>query len=327
MEEKAEATSTSRQGWRLPRLIFLGTSDFACPSLERLIKEGAEILLVVTQPDRPKGRGRRLSSPPVKALALQHGIEVYQPDRIRDSSSINFIRSLYPECLVVVAYGQVIPPELLRPKFGAINLHPSLLPRYRGAAPIQRALLSGDSLTGVSMVLMDEGLDTGPILSQCEIPIETNETFGALHDRLARIGAELLCSTLRLWYLGRIEPIPQDDVDAIGAPPIAKDETRISWELPAERIVNMIRAFDPAPGAYCLFRGGRMKCFRARLTAVCSSQRGGGRILGISEDGLMVTGGDGRVLAIGYLQPAGKKRIPASDFIRGYRILANERLS
>ena len=326
MEEKAEATGSSQLGGQLPRLVFLGTSDFACASLERLIKEGAEIPLVITQPDRPKGRGKRLAPPPVKILALGYGIEVYQPERIRENSSIERIKSCNPDCLVVVAYGQIIPSELLEAPFGAINVHPSLLPRYRGAAPIQRALLSGDPITGISIMLMDEGVDTGPILSQEAVPIEENDTFGTLHDKLARIGAELLCSTLRLWYRGEIEPVSQDDRNAVEAPPIAKDEVRISWKLPAERIVNTIRAFDPIPGAYCFFRGNRIKCFRARLTSSKYPPEEGGRILGISKDGLMVTGGDGRVLVIGSLQLAGKRRILASEFMRGYRVRPDERL-
>ena len=231
---------------------------------------------VVTQPDRPSGRGKRLSAPPVKVVAEGYGIPVYQPARIREREVIEHIRAYGAECAVVVAYGQILPQAFLDAfALGTLNVHASLLPAYRGAAPLQRCLLAGETRTGVTIMLLDAGMDTGPMLSQREVPIGEDTTFGSLHDEMAQAGAELLLETLREWRAGRLVPVPQDDALATYAPPILKTEGRIVWESAARRIVNTIRAFDPSPGAYGFFQGQRLKFFQAALAAVerCRSGR------------------------------------------------------
>lgn len=301
-----------------PSLIFLGTPDFAVPSLDKLAASGAKIQLVVTQPDRPKGRGKKLSPPPVKVMGEKLNLPVYQPERIKEPSAIEIIKSLRAECVALVAYGQLLPQQFLDIfPLGTLNVHASLLPRYRGAAPIQRAILSGDTKTGVSIMLLDAGMDTGPVLSQREVDILEADTSGTLHDKLARVGADLLCETLKKWRAGLVQPRSQDDSLATFAPPIRKDELRLSWNLSARQLVNTIRAFDPWPGAYALYQGKRLKCFEASLL---NWKVGGkpGEVIGQMEKGLMVMGGDGKALVIGDLQLEGQRRLPAEQFLRGH---------
>jgi methionyl-tRNA formyltransferase len=258
-----------------------------------------------------------MTSPPVKLLALERGIPVFQPSRVRDPSAIEQIGSIGAECAILVAYGQLIPTELLKAfPLGVINVHASLLPRYRGAAPIQRALLSGERSTGVSIMLLDEGMDTGPVLSMQETEVEETLNFGALHDRLASLGAELLCETLAGWRAGRIRPEPQDSSEATYAPPVIKTELKLDWALPARVLVNTVRAFDPVPGAYFLLEGRRVKCFDARVLPWEGKGRSG-EVLGAGEWGLVVQAGDGVCLALGSIQLEGQRRLPASDFLRG----------
>jgi len=315
MEEKAEAGQGVKEP--LPPLIFLGTPDFALPSLAALARAGAPVRLVVTQPDRPKGRGRKSSPPPVKVLAEELGLPVYQPPRLRDPGALERILSFQGECLAVVAYGQWLPSELLAAHpLGALNVHPSLLPKYRGPAPIQRALLSGDRETGVSIMLLDEGMDTGPVLRQVSVPVEEGDTFGSLHDKLAETGGSLLRETLRDWRAGRVEPAAQEDALAVYAPPVSKEELRLLWSHPARRIVDTVRAFDPWPGAYAVFQGKRIKCFQASLLSWKSEGRPG-EVVGLMEEGLVVLGGDGRALAIGRLQKEGHRPLQAEAFWRG----------
>jgi methionyl-tRNA formyltransferase len=253
-------------------------------------------------------------------LALDRGIPVYQPPRIRERSAIEHIASFGAPCGVVVAYGQLLPTSLLNLfPLGAINVHASLLPRYRGAAPIQRALLSGDRVTGVSIMLLDEGMDTGPVLSACETDVEKSLSFGALHDRLASLGASLLCETLAAWKAGRIRPERQDSSMATTAPPVRKEELQLDWSLPAQVLVNTIRAFDPAPGAYFLLHGRRVKCFDAKLLPWEGAGLAG-EVLGVSDSGLVVRGGDGVCLSLGSVQLEGQRRLPASEFLRGRAI-------
>ncbi|MEN6437827.1 MAG: methionyl-tRNA formyltransferase [Syntrophobacter sp.] len=301
----------------MPGIVFLGTPDFAVPSLRALVEAGAPVRLVVTQPDRPSGRGRKIISSPVKNLANELGITVYQPEKIRDPGVIEKIGSHGLGCAAVVAYGQIFPRIFLDLfPFGALNVHASLLPRHRGAAPINRAILSGDEVTGVSIMLLDAGMDTGPVLSRRETRIEEEDSFGSVHDRLSRMGAELLVETLHAWVAGRIEPRAQDDSLATDAPPLRKEEFRIDWNLPAKDIINRIRAFDPMPGAYFSFESKRVKCFRARLFPV-SVTGAPGEVAGISESGIIVTGGDRRALSIGELQMEGQRRMSAGEFVRG----------
>ncbi len=301
----------------LPSLVFFGTPEFAVPSLRALLICGASMGLLVTQPDRPKGRGKIMTAPPVKQLALERGIPVFQPVKVRDPSAIEHIASFGADLAVVVAYGQLLPAGLLEVfPLGVINVHASLLPRYRGAAPIQRSLLSGDLSTGVSIMLLDEGMDTGPVLSRQETEVEETLNFGALHDRLASLGAELLCGTLADWKAGRIRPEPQDSSRATYAPPVRKEELKLDWTLPARALVNTIRAFDPVPGAYFLLQGRRVKCFDSRVLPWEGKGRAG-EVVGLAESGLVIQAGDGVCLSLGSILLEGQRRLPAADFLRG----------
>lgn len=303
-------------------MVFLGTPDFAVPSLRRLVEAGAPVKLVVTQPDRPSGRGRKIVASPVKILANGLGIPVYQPERVRDPGVIEKIRSYGFACAAVVAYGQIFPRAFLDLfPLGALNVHASLLPRHRGAAPINRAILSGDEVTGVSIMLLDAGMDTGPVLSRQETRIEAEDSFGSVHDRLSQMGAELLLETLHDWVAGRIVPQPQDVALATDAPPLRKEEFRIDWNLPVKDIINRIRAFDPWPGAYFFLDSKRVKCYRARPSPVEFTGTPG-EVTGISENGIIVSGGDRRTLLIGELQMEGQRRMGAGEFVRGRPIPA-----
>jgi len=322
--EKADQRSPDGLTGAFPRLVFLGTPDFAVPTLEELAKRGADVALVVTQPDRPKGRGKKPAPPPVKAAAQRLGLPVYQPERIRHPVSVERLLSSGAECLVLVAYGQLLPQALLEGfPLGALNVHPSLLPKYRGAAPIQRALMNGDEETGVSIMLMDEGMDTGPVLAVEKVPIGPEDTAGTLHEKLSVLGADLMCRTLVQWKAGRCRPVPQDDASASLAPPIRKEETRVDWSRPALEVANRIRALDPWPGAYTVHQGKRLKLFRARPSRLNLSGRPG-EVLGHCEDGLLVAAGDGRAVCIGRLQLEGKKALDAHDFLRGHAVPAGD---
>ena len=226
------------------------------PCLRKLLDRGADICLVVTQPDRPSGRGRKICDPPVKTLANEAGIPVYQPERIRGGEVIEKIRSYGAQCAVVVAFGQILPQAFLDIfALGTLNVHGSLLPKYRGAAPIQRAILSGETETGISIMLLDAGMDTGPVLSQKKVVIGPEDTFGKVYQSLAEEGAGLLVETLRDWTAGKLAARIQDDSLATYAPPIKKEELRIDWNSPAKDIINKIRAFDPVPGAWFVLGG------------------------------------------------------------------------
>lgn len=305
---------------RFPSLVFFGTPEFAVPSLTALLNCGASIQLVVTQPDRPSGRGKKLTAPPVKELATRHGLSVYQPTRVKDAFAVETIASVRAECAVVVAYGQLLPADLLsRFPLGAVNVHASILPHYRGAAPIQRSLLAGDRQTGVSLMLLDEGMDTGALLSVRKTTVEDHLNYGALHHRLASLGAELLCDILPAWKAGEIRPEPQDPTQASYAPPIGKDELRLKWDLTAAMLVNRVRAFDPVPGAHFILNGRRVKCFDATLLPLGGKGRAG-EVLGAGEKGLVVQAIDGGCFALGSLQLEGQRRLKALDFLRGHPV-------
>ena len=275
MEEEAQGGKTIDS--ELPRLIFMGTPEFAVPSVRKLVSANAPIRLVVTQPDRPSGRGKKLSVPPVKAMAEAFGIPVYQPERIKEREAIERIRACEAECAVVVAYGQILPQNFLDCfSLGTLNVHGSLLPAYRGAAPIQRCLLAGETRTGISIMLLNAGMDTGPILSQRGLEIEEDETFGTLHDKMAQMGSELLLETLKQWRAGHVTPIPQEDALATYAPPILKTERRVAWDAPARQIVNVIRAFDPLPGAYGVLPGTAVEMLSGWAAVMERSWQGGG---------------------------------------------------
>lgn len=304
----------------------MGTPDFAVPSLRMLAEAGAPIVLVVTQPDRPSGRGQKLTPSPVKLLAEKLNIPVFQPDRVRKPEAIEHIRSLGAECAAVVAYGQILPQSLLDLfSLGVLNVHGSLLPKYRGAAPVQRSILSGDSETGISIMLLDAGMDTGPVLSQLRTSIGEDDNFKTLHDRLSRLGAELMCATLKEWCAGRISPRPQEESLVTYAPPISKEELRLDWQLPALRLVNAIRAFDPWPGAYCLYQGKRVKCFKASLLH-WEGEGAAGEVVGVTDKGLVILGGDKKAFAVGELQLEGQRRLAAAEFLRGHPVTPGSHL-
>ncbi|MGO0122887.1 methionyl-tRNA formyltransferase [Desulfothermobacter acidiphilus] len=301
------------------RLVFMGTPVFALPSLEALLRAGHDIALVITKPDRPRGRGGKLAPPPVKEWAERHGLPCLQPGSLKDSSVLTALSQVEPEVIVVVAYGKILPPEVLKlPPRGCINLHASLLPKYRGAAPIQHALLAGEKMTGVTTMLMDEGMDTGDILLQEPLAIGEEESFGSLQDRLARLGAELLVRTLKLWERGEIHPRPQDHTQATYAPPLQSKDEIIRWEEPAERIKNLVRALDPAPGARTSYQGKLLKIWRVRAL---SGPFGGvpGEILGVDPSGIVVRAGQGAVL-VQELQLANGKRLRVAEFLRGHPV-------
>jgi methionyl-tRNA formyltransferase len=309
-----------------PRLIFMGTPGFAVPTLRALVDNGHQIVSVVTQPDRPKGRGKKLAASPVKVLAKENGIEVLQPEKASEEGFCELIRSREPDLIIVVAFGQILKKRLLDiPKWGVINVHASLLPEYRGAAPIQRAILNNETKTGLTVMLMDEGLDTGPILFQEAVPILENETAGHLHDRLAERAGDLMVRSLKHMAQKPIAEKPQGDAGATYAPKIEKALSRIDWNQPAVRISALIRALDPKPGAYTILAGHEIKLFSSRVVDGTRKDGVPGKVSGHTGGELIVETGEGRV-GIGEIQYPGKKRLPADDFLRGYSLPEGTRL-
>jgi methionyl-tRNA formyltransferase len=307
------------------KVLFLGTAEFACPTLEALLASPHEVIGVVTQPDRPKGRGRKTVPTPVKSLAQNAGLPVYQPEKIRDPVFLEVLHSIQPEIMVVVAYGQILSaPVLAIPPRGCVNVHGSLLPRYRGAAPIVRAILGGETQTGITTMIMDSGMDTGPILLTEETEIGEEDTSGTLHDRLARIGARLLLRTLERLETNTLIPKPQDSALATLAPKIEKEEARIRWSAPAQQTFNQIRAFDPWPGAFTFLAGRILKLFRPRLIEG-EPKEAPGTIVQASDEGLRVAAPQGYLL-IREAQAESRPRMRVSDFLRGNPIAAAARL-
>lgn len=304
------------------RIVFFGTPAFAVPSLRALAAEGAEIVAVITRPDRPQGRSRSvLVPPPVKDVALELGLPVQQPERPRGDVFLASLRRLAPDLGVVVAYGHILRPEVLAvPRLGMINVHASLLPRYRGAAPIQAAILAGDETTGVSIMQMDAGMDTGPVLHQRTATIGPEDTAGTLAERLAVLGAEALVETLVRLQRGEVTAVAQDEGRATLAHKIDRDSARIHWEDGAAAAARRIRAFDPVPGAWTVLDGVEVKCFQPRVMREPAPP---GLVLG-TEPMLIVGAGDASV-AIAEVQPAGKRRMPAAEWSRGRGARAGQR--
>jgi len=304
------------------RVIFLGTPEFAVPSLQALIQSPHEVCAVFTQPDRPAGRGQKPQPPPVKIFAIGAGIAVFQPEKIRALENRPVLESYQPDFIVVAAYGQILPAWLLElPRLGCVNVHGSLLPRYRGAAPIAWAIINGDTVTGITTMLMDEHLDTGPMLLKQEVPIAGSMTSGQLTAKMAQVGAELLISTLAGLQNGSVKPVAQDDALATLAPRITKDMARISWDRDARGIHNLIRGLNPWPLAFS-------ECLEDRIQIILSSPPDNaqpvseqpGTYLGATGKGLRVVCGAGSVLEILELQPAAKKRVTGRDFANGARL-------
>jgi methionyl-tRNA formyltransferase len=307
-------------GKGLPSLIFMGTPEFALPGLAALIAAGAPILLVITQPDRPKGRGQKLGPPPVKELALAHGLPVLQPTRVKSPEVISRVEALAPACLVVVAYGQLLPQRLLEiPALGTVNVHASLLPKYRGAAPIPWALIEGETVTGVTTMLLDAGMDTGDMLLSREVPIGPEDTGGSLHDRLAEVGASVLVETLARLAEGSLTSRPQDHSQATYAPMIHPEDCRVNWEEGVERVSRRIRALDPWPGAFTLWQRKRLKLFRCLTFRSGAAGAPPGTVLASGREGLEVAAGGG-VVRVRSLQLEGRRRLAAADFFKGYQL-------
>lgn len=296
------------------RIVFMGTPDFAVPSLKALIEAGHEIAAVYTQPDKPKGRGHKLLPPPVKELALGYGLPVYQPTTLRKAEAIEELRALKPELVVVAAYGKILPKEALDiPPRGCINVHGSLLPKYRGAAPIQWAVLNGDAVTGVTIQQMGEGVDTGDMLSKAETEIGQDETSGELFDRLMVLGAELLIDTIN--RLDEIEPEPQNENEATHAAMISKDMGIIDWTKTAKEIHDRVRGLNPWPAAFCTLDGKKMKIFR---TSIVEAHGEAGMAECLNGE-LTVYCGENAV-QLTEIQPENGKRMRGSDYLRGHPI-------
>lgn len=296
----------------MARIVFMGTPDFAVPTLQALIASH-EVIGVVTQPDRPAGRSRQLQPSPVKQVALAAGIPVFQPEKLRRAEAIAELQQWQPDVYVVAAFGQILPQAVLDiPAFGSINVHASLLPRWRGAAPIQAAVRAGDAETGVTIMQMDAGLDTGPMLAQRAIPIAADETGQSLHDKLAALGPALLLDTLPRYLSGVLQPQPQPDDGVTYAPQINKEDGSLDWTQPALVIERLVRAFTPWPGTYTFWDGQLLKIVSG---AAGSGQAEPGHVIE-TRDGIAVGTGDGLYYPA-QVQLAGRKALPTPEFVRG----------
>ena len=307
------------------RIVFCGTPEFAVPTLERLLIEpGFELGAVVTQPDRPKGRGQEMASSAVKEAALKAGVHVYQPEKIKSDSAYEFFRRVNPDAVVIVAYGQIVPVRLIEiPKLGWINLHASLLPAYRGAAPANWAIANGETRTGLTTMQIDAGMDTGPILLRREMEIGADETAPELLARMAQAGAPMVVESLRGLECREITPKPQDSSKASLAPLLKKEDGKINWSFDAQRIYNRMRGFTPWPGAWTTFRG--QTCQVWGRPAEGAPQRMGepGTLVKVGEE-LLVACGGGTRLRVEAVQVEGRKRVEAREFVHGARLSAGE---
>jgi methionyl-tRNA formyltransferase len=302
----------------------MGTPDFALQTLQGLIDAGCNLVGVYTQPDRPRGRGKQLAAPPVKELARQHGIPVYQPQKLRQPEAVAELEALAPDLIVVVAYGQILPKSVLEiPAHGCINVHASLLPGYRGAAPINKAIIDGATETGITTMYMDVGLDTGDMLVKKTLPIGAEETAGELHDRLATLGRETMEETLRQLCAGTLQREVQDDALSSYAPMMKKEDGRIDWSRSAVEVHNHVRGLDPWPGAYTSLDGEPLKL--ARTIPQNNGDAPPGTIIAADRDGVRIACGSG-VLLVKELQLAGRKRLGAADFLRGCPLQPGTRL-
>ncbi len=301
------------------RIIYMGTPDFAVPCLERLVKENFDVVCVVTQPDKPKGRKQELTPSDVKVKATELGIEVYQPTSLKTQEAYDYLSKFEPDYIIVAAYGKILPKNILDlPKYACINVHGSLLPKYRGAAPIQRSVLAGDKVTGITTMLMGEGLDTGDILLKSEYKIDINATAGEVFDALAQSAPDLLMETIEKFTKGEIIPEKQDEAGATYAAMLSKDEAVIDWSRSALEIHNLIRGMSPWPVAYTCLEGKKLKVYSSRLTDENTSLEAGN----VKEDkaSILVACGDGKILALTSVQLEGSKRMDAKSFLLGHKI-------
>ncbi|HEX4772417.1 MAG TPA: methionyl-tRNA formyltransferase [Bryobacteraceae bacterium] len=309
------------------RTVFLGTPEFAVPTLQALVAAGHEIVGVFTQPDRPKGRGNTLAQSPVKLAAIENAIPVFQPERIRRPENVERLRDSNAEIFVIVGYGQIIPQSVIDiPKHGILNVHASLLPKYRGAAPIQWAIANGESRTGITIMQIDAGLDTGDMLLKAETDIQPEETAPQLSARLAPMGATLLIEAIAGIEQGKIRREKQNDAEATLAPILKKEDGLIDWTRPAQVTFNRLRGFTPWPGAYITFRGEQLSILAARVQPPKEKQASEPGIVRCERRKLFVSCGDGQLFEILELQLAGKKRVSAEAFLNGYKVADGERL-
>ena len=311
------------------RIVFCGTPEFAVPSLRRLAAEpGISVEAVITQPDRPRGRGQQVSSSPVKEAALAASLHVYQPETIKSDSAQEFLKRLAPDAVVIIAYGQIIPARLLTiPRLGWINLHASLLPRYRGAAPIHWAIANGEATTGLTTMQIDAGMDTGPILLQRELEIAPEETSPELSERMREIGAGLIVESLQRFDRGEISPAPQDSSRASSAPILKKENGRIEWARTAQQIYNRMRGFTPWPGTFASFRGQTCHLWGRPESAVpIERNTTPGEIISSTKE-IHVVCGEGTCLRLESVQLEGRKRISAREFANGARLAPGDRFA
>lgn len=299
------------------RIVFMGTPEFAVVPLEHLMLNEYQVVAVYTQPDKPTGRGRAAVFSPVKRLALSRNLPVVQPASLKQAEAVAQLAEFRPEVIVVAAFGQILPPSVLEmPRYGCINIHPSLLPRFRGASPVAGAILAGDEFTGVSIMLMDSGLDTGPVLGRAAIPVSSLDNTGSLTDKLSRVGAQLLLEVLPRWTRGEITPQPQKEAEATYAEPITKEMGEIDWKLPAVDIWRRVRAFQPWPGCYTRWNGKRLEIVEAVPLA---GEGTVGQVM-VSGEGAAFGIGTGRgVLGVLKVQLEGKRAMSGAEFLRGQR--------
>ena len=305
------------------KILFMGTPDFAVPCLDILIKSEYEVCGVVTQPDKPQGRGHKLTPPPVKRLAMENGIEVFQPETLKDFAFKAELERLNPDMIIVVAYGKILPEYILNfPKFGCINMHASLLPKYRGAGPIQWSVINGEEKTGITSMLMEKGLDTGDMLLKVETEIGEYETASELHDRLMVMGAELLIKTIEGVKMGKITPEKQNDEDSCYAPMISKETAKIDWSRSARVVSKLIAGMNSWPVAHTLYKGEVLKIYRATVKGAAKGKTG--QILAANENGIEILCGDGVSILATEVQFAGSKAMQVRDYLNGHSIEEGE---
>ncbi|QBZ82160.1 Methionyl-tRNA formyltransferase [Hydrogenovibrio crunogenus] len=302
------------------RIIFAGTPDFSVPPLKTLIDSEHEVVAVYTQPDRPAGRGRKLTASPVKQTALEHGIPVYQPMSLKTPEAQAELEALQADVMIVVAYGLILPKAVLdMPKYGCLNIHASILPRWRGAAPIQRAIQMGDAETGVTIMQMDVGLDTGDMLTILKTPIMPEDTAQTLHDRLSALGCDALMTTLNDLQAGNLSPVQQDESQVTYAEKLNKAEAEIDWQASAQTLARQVQAFNPWPVAFTQYQGQPLRIWQAEI-GDASTQKSPGLVVSVSKAGMEVATGKGSLL-IKQVQPSGKKAMPAYDFAQARQLI------
>lgn len=314
------------------RVVFMGTPDFSVDALESLIEAGHQVAAVVTQPDKPKGRGKEVQMTPVKMCAREHGIPVFQPVKIREPEAVETLRGYQADIFVVAAFGQILTEEILKmPRYGCVNIHASLLPKYRGAGPIQWAIINGEKITGVTIMQMDKGVDTGDMLLKTEVPIACDETADTLHDKLAAAGARLIVEALAKIEAGEVTPVKQNDADSCYAKMLQKSMGKIDWQMEAEKLDCLIRGLISWPGASTVYRGKNLKIWEEKVAPVEELATGAGfmdsatpgTVIRVDRDAFYVQTGQG-VLKILAVQPEGKKRMAVKDFLLGYPVKSGD---